>query len=52
MSNCCSDRIEKGKEEKGEVEVEKMPKSFVGKYLYKLGKQEAKISKQKKSDCC
>lgn len=52
MSNCCSDHNKKSGEEIEEVEVEKMPKSFVGKYLYKLGKQEAEKGKHKKGGCC
>lgn len=52
MSNCCSDHYKKNKEEEEEVRVEKMPKSLIGKYLYKLGKEEAGKDRHTKGGCC
>ena len=52
MSDCCSDHDKKTKEEKNKLKVEKMPKSSIGKYLYKLGKEGAKKSTHKKAGCC
>ncbi len=52
MSNCCSDHKRADNKEKAGVKVEKEPKSFFGKYLYKLGKQEAEKGKHKNHDCC
>lgn len=51
MSNCCG---EYSKEPVKKAE-EKMPKSFIGRWLYKIGKEE--IEKEKKSangsgGCC
>lgn len=46
MSDCCSDHNNESNEKKEEVRIEKMPKSFVRKYFYKLGKE--KVEKSKK----
>lgn len=52
MSDCCSDHNNKNKEEKEEVRAEEMPKSFIGKYLYKLGEEKTEKGEHKKGDCC
>jgi len=52
MSDCCSDHNKEDKKEEKDVKVEKMPKSLIGKYLYKLGKEETEKGKHKKDDCC
>ena len=52
MSDCCSDHNKKDEKKSEEVKVEKMPKSIIGKYLYKLGKEEAEKGKHKKGECC
>jgi len=52
MSDCCSDHNKEDNKEDKDVKVEKMPKSLIGKYLYKLGKEETEKGKHKKDDCC
>ena len=52
MSDCCSDHNNKSEEKKEEMRVEKMPKSFIGKYLYKLGGGKVAEGNHKKGDCC
>ena len=50
MSDCCSNHQKDNKVKNKEDEVEEKPKSFIGRYLYKLGKEETKRVKGK--DCC
>ena len=51
MSGCCSDHNKKDRKEKEEMRVEKTPKSYIGKYLYKLGKEEVENGMHKKKGC-
>ncbi len=52
MSDCCPDYNKKCEEEKEKVRIKKMPTSFIGKYLYKLGGGKAAKGDYKKGDCC
>ncbi len=54
MSDCCSDDKDNKKSGgKEKVEYEQAPKSFIGKYLYKIGKKDFENNKnKKKSGCC
>lgn len=52
MSDCCSSRQEDSKAENSEDKVEEKPKSFIGRYLYKLGKEDAMKVSGKGKDCC
>ncbi len=62
MSDCCSSHQEDNKAENSEDKVEEKPKSFIskafkdegfiGKYLYKLGKEDAMKVSGKGKDCC
>lgn len=52
MSDCCSDQDKKTKKEKDKLKIEKTPKSFIGKYLYGLGKEGSEKEKNKKGNCC
>jgi len=51
MSNCCSNHSKKGKIKEIDIREDIMPKSFIGKYLYKLGKADFEKSNKKKG-CC
>ncbi|EKE13382.1 MAG: hypothetical protein ACD_13C00022G0023 [uncultured bacterium] len=51
MSDCCSNHSKKGKIKGSDVKEDVVPKSLVGRYLYKLGKSDLEKSKEKKG-CC
>ena len=62
MSDCCSDHSKERMNIKEEVKVQKEQKSFIskafkdegfiGRYLYKLGKEDAMKVSGKGKDCC
>ncbi len=55
MSHCCGSHSEHKKSKKKKANTEKIPKSFVGKYLYNLGKKDMekeKHSGKHEGDCC
>lgn len=54
MSGCCSEEEKaEGGKNKEKSEDERSPKSFAGKYLYKVGKKDFEKSRGKaKKDCC
>jgi len=51
MSNCCSNHSKNSKIKEVDIEKEIVPKSFIGRYLYKLGKEDLEKSNKKKG-CC
>ena len=51
MSSCCSKHSKKGNMNKADMKKDMMPKSFLGRYLYKLGKADFEKGNRKKG-CC
>jgi hypothetical protein len=55
MSCCASHTEQSSKKKKTTKSEDKMPKSFVGKYLYNIGKKDLEKEKhggKHKGDCC
>ena len=52
MSNCCTKSSHKDKNKKTDVFADNKPKSWIGKYLYELGKKDAERKIQKSHGSC
>lgn len=53
MSHCCEKHTESAKVKIDEQKVQsEEPKSFIGKYLYKIGKKEAEKGGNAHGECC
>lgn len=51
MQDCCSNHSKKDSDAEGDQKG-KEPKSFIGKYLYNLGKKDFEKNGSKKKGCC
>ena len=51
MQDCCSSHPKKDSDA-GSSQKDKEPRSFIGKYLYNLGKKDFEKNGSKKKSCC